>query len=132
MLIDGIPGFRDLINHLQRELRKTGRITLCDGHRLIVPSDHMVIPYLLQGDESRIMKKAMIYVDQAVRKAGAAASVLKVGDIHDEWQTRVRSEFVDEYVSLALPCFPRAGEFFDYHILIEGDAKVGDNWAQTH
>ncbi len=132
MLIDGIPGFRELINKLQRELRKTGRITLCDGQRLLVPSDHMVIPYLLQGDESRLMKKAMILTDQAVRRAGLAEHVLKVGDIHDEWQTRVRHEVVDEYVSLALPCFPQAGEFFDYNILIEGDAKIGNNWAETH
>lgn len=132
MLIDGIPGFRDLINHLQRELRKTGRITLCDGHRLIVPSDHMVIPYLLQGDESRIMKKAMILTDQAVRRAGLAEHVLKVGDIHDESQYRVREECVDDFVGMALGAFPEAGEFFDYLIRIEGDCKVGNNWSETH
>jgi len=131
-LIDGVPGFRALINKLQTELRKTGRITLCDGHRILVPSDHMVIPYLLQGDESRLMKKAMILTDQAVRRAGLSKSVLKVGDIHDEWQTRAREETVEEYISLALPTFLQAGEFFNYLIPIEGDANVGDHWGDTH
>jgi len=132
LLIDSVPGFRQLINKLKAELRKTGRITLCDNHRILVPSDHMVIPYLLQGDESRLMKKAMILVDAAVEKAKLSKYVLKVGDIHDEWQSRVHNDVVEEYVSLALPCFPEAGEFFNYNILIEGDSKVGDNWAETH
>ena len=131
-VIDSIPGFRSLINKLQAELRKTGRITLCDGTRLRVPSDHMVIPYLLQGDESRLMKQTMIYVDQEVRRRGLSKHILKVGDIHDEFQTRVLTELVTEYVDFTLSCFPRAGDTFDYLIPIEGDANVGDNWAETH
>lgn len=131
-VIDSIPGFRKLIERLQTELRKTGRITLCDGTRLLVPSDHMVIPYLLQGDESRLMKKAMILTDQAVRRAGLSQSVLKVGDIHDEFQTRVREGLEDTYVDLTLPTFLQAGEFFNYLIPIEGDYKIGDHWGETH
>ncbi len=131
-VINGIPGFKDLIDKLQRELSKTGRITLCDGTRLLVPSPHMVIPYLLQGDESRLMKQAMIYVDEETRRRKYTREVLKVGDIHDEWQTRVREPVVPEYVDYALPCFVRAGESFDYNILIEGSSAIGDNWAETH
>lgn len=131
-VINSIPGFSELIAKLQSELSRTGRITLCDGTRLIVPSPHMVIPYLLQGDESRLMKQAMIYVDEEVRRRKLTKEILKVGDIHDEWQTRVRTELVDDYVSFALPCFGRAGDTFDYLIPIEGDANVGDNWAETH
>lgn len=131
-VIEGIPGFAALINKLQTELAKTGRITLCDGMKLHVPSPHMVIPYLLQGDESRLMKQAMIYIDEEVRRAGLAKHVLKVGDIHDESQLRVREEVIDEFLELALPQFIRAGESFDYQILIEGDANVGDHWAETH
>lgn len=132
LVIAGIPGFRQLENKLKAELSKTGRITLCDGMRLLVNSPHMVIPYLLQGDESRLMKQAMIYVDEEIRRRKLQKYILKVGDIHDEWQTRVIDELVDEYVDFALPCFLRAGESFDYLIPIEGDANIGDNWAETH
>jgi DNA polymerase-1 len=132
MLIKSIPGFHVLIKKLVRELEDTGRIKLCDGTPILVPSPHMVIPYLLQGDESRLMKKAMILVDEAVRRMGLSEYVRKVADIHDEWQYIVKDEVVDDFTSLALPCFPRAGEYFNYRIIIEGDAKVGKTWAETH
>lgn len=131
-MIETIPGFYEFIEALKKELRETGRIKLCDETPILVSSEHMVIPYKLQGDESRLMKQAMVYVDQEVRRHGLAEHVLKVADIHDEWQYRVRNPYVDQFIGMALPCFPRAGESFNYNIIIEGDAKVGKTWAQTH
>lgn len=132
MLIASIPGFNELIANLQTELSKTGRIKLCDGTPIIVPSPHMVIPYKLQGDESRLMKRTMIYVDQIIRSEGWTNDVFKVADIHDEWQFKVRNELVSRFIELSLPCFPRAGDSFGYRIRIDGDAKVGKTWARTH
>lgn len=132
LLIDSVPGFRELIRRLQAELRKTGRIKLCDGTPILVPSDHMVIPYLLQGDESRLMKQALIYLDEELRRTRLLEFCLKVADIHDEWQWRVQNEYVEEFIDIALPCFLRSGESFGYRIPIEGDFKIGKTWAETH
>lgn len=131
-MIATIPGFEELISKLEKELEKTGRIRLCDDTPILVPSPHMVIPYLLQGDESRLMKRAMVYVDEEVRRNKIAEHVRKAADIHDEWQYCVRNEYVQQFVDLALPCFPRAGESFNYNILITGDATIGKTWAETH
>jgi hypothetical protein len=131
-LVKSIPGFFTLIKALQRELDETGRIRLCDGTPILVPSPHMVIPYLLQGDESRLMKKAMILVDEQVRRHRLSEFVKKVADIHDEHQYRVKNEYVKKFIELAIPCFAKAGEFFNYLIPIEAEAKVGDTWALTH
>jgi DNA polymerase I len=131
-MIASIPGFNDLIKRKQAELREKGRITLCDGTPILVPSDHMVIPYLLQGDESRLMKQAMIYVDEEVRRHKLTEHVFKVADIHDEWQYKVRNEYVEAFIAMALPCFNRAGLCFSYLLPIDGDAKVGKTWAETH
>jgi DNA polymerase I-like protein with 3'-5' exonuclease and polymerase domains len=129
-LIDSVPGFRELIDSLQEELERTGRIRLCDGTPILVPSPHMVIPYLLQGDESRIMKKASVLLDREIRRAGIQAA--KVADIHDEWQFVVRNEDVQRFVDRALSVFPEAGRSFNYRVPIEGDAKIGKTWAETH
>lgn len=125
-----VPGLPGLIKRLKWELNRTGRITLCDGSRVLVPSDHMVIPYLLQGDESRIMRQAAIFVDEDVRRQRLDA--IKVGDIHDEWQNLVRRDQVEPYKTVALGAFPRAGNAFNYRVPIEGDAKEGRTWAETH
>lgn len=132
MMIASIPGFGDLIAALEEELSNTGRIRLCDGTPILVPSPHMVIPYLLQGDESRLMKQAMIYVDEIIRQNRWNKYVLKVADIHDEWQYRTDNSVTDEFIEAALPCFPKAGDSFDYLIQIDGDAKKGRTWAETH
>lgn len=131
-MIATIPGFGALISKLEGELERTGRITLCDGTPILVPSPHMVIPYLLQGDESRLMKRAMVYLDEEVRKNRLTNDVFKVADIHDEWQYKVRDSVLQSFIDLALPCFIRAGESFGYLIIIEGDAKIGKTWAETH
>jgi DNA polymerase I len=125
-----IPGLPKLISRLQGELRRTGRITLCDGSRVQVSSDHMVIPYLLQGDESRIMKQAAIYQDLAVRKNKLDA--VKVGDIHDEWQSVVSIPDTPVFIGLCRSSFEQAGRTFNYSLPIECDAKVGKTWAETH
>jgi DNA polymerase-1 len=131
-MIASMPGFGELIKKLEKELERTGRICLCDGTPILVPSPHMVIPYILQGDESRLMKQALIYVDQEIRRHGLQEHVLKVADIHDEWQWRVRKQYVAQFIGLALPCFNRAGETFNYKIPIDGAAKEGLTWAETH
>jgi len=132
LLIDSVPGFRLLIKNLQASLQKTGRIVLCDGTPILVPSDHMVIPYLLQGDESRLMKQALIFTDRIILKNKWQKHVWKVADIHDEWQYVADMGLTEEFVEAALPCFVEAGNSFDYLIKIEGDAKVGKTWAETH
>lgn len=130
MMIASIPGFKDLIKKLERELSDTGRIRLCDGTPIIVPSPHMVIPYLLQGDESRLMKQASIYLDKEIRRNELRA--FKVADIHDEWQFRVHRQDVRGFEKFSREVFPRAGETFGYKVPIESDCKVGLTWAETH
>lgn len=130
LFFEQVPELPELIKRLKYELKRTGRIGLCDGSRVLVPSDHMVIPYLLQGDESRIMKQAMIFVDQLVRKEKLDA--IKVGDIHDEWQTDVLDNHTSKFIDCCKDAFPRSGSSFDYRVPIECDAKVGLTWAETH
>jgi DNA polymerase-1 len=125
-----IPGLPRLIKRLKAEARKTGRITLCDGSKVLIKQEHTVIPYLLQGDESRIMKLAMIYIDIAIQREGL--DVLKVGDIHDEHQYDCSIRDIDRFIAVCHQSFKRAGEFFRYNLPIECDTKIGETWAETH
>lgn len=130
LLFARVPGLPALIKRLKREYKQTGRITLCDGSKVAMKSSHTVIPYLLQGDESRIMKLAAIYIDTEIRRQDL--DVLKVGDIHDEHQYDVYEPHVDAFIKLCEGCFKRAGEFFKYKVPMECDAKIGMTWAMTH
>lgn len=127
-----VPTFEDLAKRLKEQVSETGRIELCDGARVLVPVDYMVIPYLLQGDETRLMRQALIYLYEEIAKRGWFNWVFKCCDVHDEWQFRVHRKIVDEFIEIALQCFIRAGEAFNYNLPIEGDAKKGRTWSETH
>lgn len=128
--ITNFPGLSQLLDRLKGEKKRTGRIVLCDGTPVLVPSDHMVLGYLLQGDESRIMKMAKRLVNDKIRKE--KLDVIWVGDIHDEWQCDVHNDHVERFIKICEWAFKTSGEKFNYNIPIECDAKVGKTWAETH
>lgn len=129
--IGNFPGLEQLLKKLESQIRTTGRIRLCDGTALPVTAMHTRLGYLLQGDESRLMKKAAIITAAEVRRRNL--DVLKVGDIHDEWQNDVLNEHVPEFKDDVCPAaFRASGEFFNYSLPIDCDSKVGLTWAETH
>lgn len=129
--IGNFPGLRELLERLERDVERTGRIVLCDGTPVIVTQPHTRLGYLLQGDESRIMKMAAILSHKEVVRR--KLDVLKVGDIHDEWQNDILLEHVDTYIKEVAPtAFRMAGERFNYRVPIECDSKIGLTWAETH
>lgn len=129
--IGNFPGLKRLLDDLERQVARTGRIILCDGTPILVRQQHTRLGYLLQGDENRIMKQAAVYTRQlCVRHM---LDVIKLGDIHDEWQSDVFKDHVDQLCNEVYPlAFRRAGERFNYRVPIECDSKVGLTWAETH
>lgn len=129
--IVNFPGLDRLLADLERQVDRTGRIRLCDGTPIIVDKMHTRLGYLLQGDENRIMKKAAVLAHAECIKRGL--DVTKVGDIHDEWQSIVHKDSVDELCQSVYPdAFRRAGRSFNYRLPIGCDSKVGLTWAETH
>lgn len=129
--VSGFPGLGDLLANLESQVARTGRIRLCDDTPVLVPQMHARLGYLLQGDESRIMKQAMIYTHQSI--INRDLDVFKVGDIHDEHQYDSLRKDSEQFAFDVCPtAFIEAGKSFNYRLPIECDAKIGYTWAQTH
>lgn len=128
--IGNFPGLANLLDDLERQINRTGRIKLCDGSPLIVTAPHTRLGYLLQGDESRIMRKSLILTEREIRRR--KLDVLKVGDIHDEWQNDVLNRDIEEFEAGCKETFAASGVFFNYNLPIDCDSKVGKTWAETH
>jgi DNA polymerase I len=129
--ISNFPGLRELLRSLEDQIIRTNRILLIDGTSIIVNAPHTRLGYLLQGDENRIMKQASILTHKEIVRRGL--DVIKVGDIHDEWQNDVLNKDVSEFAKEVCPkSFKTSGELFKYRVPIECDAKVGKTWAETH
>ena len=129
--INNFPGLGRLLDSLEAQINKTGRIILCDKTPLLVTAPHTRLGYLLQGDESRIMKRAAILTAAEIKRRNL--DILKVGDIHDEWQNDALAAHAEEFiVDVAPPSFRAAGASFNYNLPIDCDSKVGLTWAGTH
>jgi DNA polymerase-1 len=52
--------------------------------------------------------------------------------IHDEIEISCKEKNVKQIKTICLKAFEDAGKFFGFRCPIEGDAKVGYTWLDTH
>ena len=55
-----------------------------------------------------------------------------VGNIHDEWQIDVPEDNADAVGKAAVEAIIQAGKDYNFVFPLDGEYKIGDNWAETH
>jgi hypothetical protein len=55
-----------------------------------------------------------------------------VGNIHDEIQSEVLEGLEDDYGKMAEQAIKDAGKYLGFRCRVDGEYKVGNNWAETH
>jgi len=110
--------------------QRNGRVWLVDGAGVVCPSPHAALNYKLQGGGARVMAQGAIFLEQYIRRHGLDS--LKVGDIHDEWQYDVAPSDAREHARLSVQAIRDAGEELNLNLPLDGEAKVGNTWAETH
>lgn len=122
-------GIADVMEEAISE-QKLGRVWLVDGSGVICPSSHAALNYKLQGGGARVMALGAIFLERHIRRQGLDS--LKVGDIHDEWQYDVNPKDAKEHARLSVQSIREAGEELNLNVPLDGEAKEGLTWAQTH
>ena len=132
--MEGVPALQKLKDTLKSNLEKRGHLIGLDRRPLYCRSEFKALNVLLQSAGAIIMKQVVVNLHQLT-----ADSQLEYGIdweqhamIHDEVQLSVKPELVEIIKPLVLKSFVKAGEFYDFKCLIEGDIKTGTNWALTH
>ncbi len=101
-----------------------------DGRKVYVRSEHAALNSLLQSAGAIMMKKALIILDEYAKLWGIDYEF--VGNIHDEFQVEVREDQAHEFGRLAVASMQAAGIQLDLRCALDGEYKVGNNWADTH
>lgn len=128
MFLDRL-GIGDLMEECQNE-QKNGRVSLVDGSQVVCPSPHAALNYKLQGGGARVMAKGAIILDRYVRRN--RWDVLKVGDIHDEWQNDSDPDIAEELGRTAVQSIVESGLALRLNVPLDGESKIGKTWAETH
>jgi DNA polymerase-1 len=122
----GVQGLMEICQDEQER----GRVWLVDGAGVICPSPHAALNYKLQGGGARVMSLGAIFLAKHIRRSGLDS--LKVGDIHDEWQYDVLPADAKEHARLSVQSIREAGEELNLNVPLDGTAKEGLTWAETH
>ena len=127
--LDNTPSLRDLRERVERSSQR-GYLKGLDGRKLIIRSAHASLNTLLQSAGAIIMKKALTLLNEYAILHSIDYKF--VGNIHDEFQAEVREDQVDNFGWLAVECIKSAGLKFNLRCPLDGEYKIGNNWAETH
>ena len=125
-----IPGLKKLQDDKAKEASESGRLSTFDDRKLMVRKKSAIFNYLLQSTGAIIMKLALVNLDRMLQDNGLVPGVDYefVGNIHDEFQIEVK-ESLAEFVAKASEDAIAAVEA---NVPLAGEAKIGNNWAETH
>lgn len=139
--LNACPKIASLIKSVQTKVKTRGYLLGIDKRILKVREQYKGLNVLLQSCGAIVMKKALcILYDDCVAKGWIKDSwyisdedkIYFVLNVHDEYQAEVRPELVDEYMVMAVEAIRKAGEYFGFRCPLDGEAKVGDSWYDTH
>jgi len=101
-----------------------------DGRLLKPRSEHSALNLLIQSSGAVIMKVALIECDRMAKEAGLDYNF--VLNIHDEWQAEVREDHAEKFARISEQSIKNAGEILKFNCPLEGEAKIGKTWEDTH
>jgi DNA polymerase I-like protein with 3'-5' exonuclease and polymerase domains len=99
-----------------------------DGRRLRVRSAHAALNTLLQGAGAIVMKQAVIHLYELLEHVDFKL----VAQVHDEWQIECHPNDAEYVGKAAVQAIIQAGETFNLNCPLDGEYRIGSNWAETH
>ena len=132
--LQGLPKLGILIQRVQKRIKEKSYLKGIDGRILKVREQYKGLNVLLQSCGAIVMKKALciLFLDCLAKGWEVNKDFAFVLNVHDEYQAEVRPELVEEYKVMAVEAIRKAGEFFHFRCPLDGEAKVGDSWYDTH
>ncbi len=127
--LNSLPALKKLKDNVGIAAER-GWIKSIDGSKIRIRSEHAALNFLLQSAGAIVMKKWLILVCDVADRAGI--NYHPVGNIHDEAQFEVQDKDVERFTVICEEQMIKAGEALGFRCKVEGEAMVGNNWAETH
>lgn len=127
--LNNVPQLSKLINAVKGKATR-GYIRGIDGRRLYVRNVRAALNTLLQGAGAIVCKQWSILLDKEIKRLKLDAHL--VNTIHDEQQYEVARKDAQDVVELADKTIQDVGKLFNLRVMLNADAKIGNNWSETH
>lgn len=132
--LSALPKLKKLSEGVKRKIKLKGFLKGIDGRKLKVREQYKGLNVLLQSAGAIVMKKALCILNDDIEAKGWKINddIAFVLNVHDEYQAEVKPELVEEYKVMAVEAIRKAGEYFGFRCPLDGEAKVGESWYDTH
>ena len=125
-----VPDFQKLKDDVEKTVASKGHLKGIDGRVLPIRSPHAALNTLLQSAGAVIMKKACILAHEEYEAKNIP--VAQVAAVHDEYQLICFPQHADEVGKIMVKAIQNAGAAFGFRCPLDGEYRVGKNWAETH
>jgi len=125
--LSGLPALKALSEGVQVGAKR-GFLRGLDGRILRVRHKHAALNTLLQGAGAALMKKAAVILWQTADPKRYDFIL----NVHDEWQAEVDEDYAKEFAGLSEEAIREAGRQLGLRCPMDGEAKIGNNWMETH
>jgi len=129
--LDQTPALAKLIDAVT-SASKRGFLKGLDGRELHIRSSHAALNTLLQSAGALVCKRWAVEMDLALRERGLKHKCQVVANIHDEHQYECDEDIAELVGELSVQSIKKAGHFFNIKVELDGEAKIGNNWYETH
>ena len=132
--LSNLPALRKLQQAVQRKVTNGGKLIGLDGRILPVRSAHAALNMLLQSAGAVTMKVALVQLFHRLNsmKWQHGREYSFVANVHDEFQAEVLPDKTSVFGELAVDSIRRAGKELNLNVMLDGEAKVGASWKETH
>ena len=127
--LDNTPALAELRERVSTASQR-GHLRGLDGRCLHIRSEHSALNTLLQSAGAIVMKKALAIFSEFAPQWKLDYKLL--GSIHDEYQLEAKADQADKVGYLMVESIKAAGIAFDLKCPLDGEYKIGNNWAETH
>lgn len=131
----GLVGYQDLVKAVQDVAKGRGWLRGLDGRRLRIRKQHAALNTLLQSAGALLVKKATVIMWRRLEAEGYRMGVdwAPLAHIHDEVQIEAKDVETARIVGrVFVESLVEAGKQFKFLCRLDGEFKVGTNWADTH
>lgn len=121
------PSIKKLYDAVANAIESKGMLKGLDGRPLPCRSAHSAVNLLLQSAGAVVMKQALIEFTKM-----AKLPYTMHANVHDEVQFSCSPEHADELGRSFCNALTKAGQTLNFNCRLDGEYKVGSNWAETH
>lgn len=127
-------GLGTLLSAIERKIKNQGFIVGLDGRRLVPRTRNSALNTLLQSAGAVLMKQALVLLMERLAAEGFrhGQEFALVANVHDEIQAEVLPEHVETFKQMSVQAIRDAGPALGFRCPLDGDAKHGATWADTH